>query len=436
MAIVSVIIPVYNDEKHVARAIESVLAQTLKEVEIIVVDDGSTDGTLQVLGEYESRIKVLALEHRGVAAARNAGIQASSGEYICFLDSDDTVMPRSMETHVAILSQNLDIGLSYGRYEVVSEETNAVRVCGCVALRDWTDGLSLTWWFAPNAALVRREWVEAVGGFDENLRACVDIDFFWRLRDAGCRFMGINDVVASALTRSSSLTKRDPDKLRNNRLKVLDKYFKAPDADRWPVEARQRAYAQVWVVAGADRLKLGEKEAAVNAWVKALKFDPLAFQRVDNWQHVIRHGDPKFPHRDPSEHWNLGEAWRLALETLQAAARQSSNKIRLDTGSLSVEKGIFSLALAKTAFLSGSGNEARQWLLRGLKSFPRLMLLGQYRRLLMKIVVGKALTGHVQTALERLRGLRDGQDASELTAIEDEKHQLGNNTAQNNAEAD
>ncbi len=102
--LVSVILPVYNGEQFVARAIESVLNQTYKELELIVVDDGSSDNSLDVVQSYaDSRLKVLTKENGGPASARNFGIQHCSGEYVALIDQDDLWYPKKLEKQLGLL---------------------------------------------------------------------------------------------------------------------------------------------------------------------------------------------------------------------------------------------------------------------------------------------------------------------------------------------
>ena len=98
--VVSVIVPVYNRAETLSRCVESILGQTFRAFELLLADDGSTDGTLKICSDYaltDSRIRILALSHRGVSAARNAGLAAAKGEYIAFVDSDDTIEPAFLE---------------------------------------------------------------------------------------------------------------------------------------------------------------------------------------------------------------------------------------------------------------------------------------------------------------------------------------------------
>src|SRR5690349_3602213 len=103
---VSVIIPTYNRAQFIARAVDSVLEQTYKDFEIIVIDDGSSDNTQEILKAYEGKIRYVYQQNKGISAARNRGIQEAKGEYIAFLDSDDVWKPEKLSVQVAILDVN------------------------------------------------------------------------------------------------------------------------------------------------------------------------------------------------------------------------------------------------------------------------------------------------------------------------------------------
>lgn len=123
---VSVIIPVYNRENLIRRAIDSVLRQSYRDYEIVVVDDGSTDSTPRELDSYGGQIKVIRQANRGPYAARNAGIKSSEGEYIAFLDSDDEWFPERLAKQVPLLDAGPELGLVYGNGELI-DDANAAR---------------------------------------------------------------------------------------------------------------------------------------------------------------------------------------------------------------------------------------------------------------------------------------------------------------------
>src|SRR3990170_2838516 len=115
---VSVIIPTYNREKYIVETLQSVFAQTFTDYEVIVIDDGSTDNTADVLRPYLDRIVYIRKPNGGQGSARNVGIKVAKGEYIAFLDSDDLWMPEKLELQVKYLDNNKDAGLVFTDYLV------------------------------------------------------------------------------------------------------------------------------------------------------------------------------------------------------------------------------------------------------------------------------------------------------------------------------
>ena len=113
---VSVVMPAYNYGRFLGEAIQSVLDQTFQDFELIVVDDGSTDNTKEVIGSFtDRRIKYIYQQNRGVSTALNVGISASRGEYIALLDADDIWLPHNLEKGVEVLDEHAEVGFSYGQ---------------------------------------------------------------------------------------------------------------------------------------------------------------------------------------------------------------------------------------------------------------------------------------------------------------------------------
>lgn len=198
---VSVVIPVRNRAVALRRAIDSVLAQTVQDFEIIVVDDASTDGTPESIASYrDPRIKSIRHErNRGGGIARNTGIRASSSPFVAFLDSDDEWLPTKLEKQLACFERSgKNVALVYsGAERVHSDGTIEVHV----PRRD--DNLSRTLLTdnvigETSVGMVRRSALEAIGGFDEELPAAQDMDLWLRL----CERYGA-DFVPEALVRVS-----------------------------------------------------------------------------------------------------------------------------------------------------------------------------------------------------------------------------------------
>ncbi|MBD2355788.1 glycosyltransferase family 2 protein [Tolypothrix sp. FACHB-123] len=119
----SAIIPVYNSERSVAQTIESVLAQTYRDFEIIIVDDGCTDKSIDICKQFnDPRIKIVHQQNRGLAGARNTGIRHAQGEYLAFIDSDDLWLPQKLEKHLQHLEQSPQVGVSFSRSSFIDDE--------------------------------------------------------------------------------------------------------------------------------------------------------------------------------------------------------------------------------------------------------------------------------------------------------------------------
>ena len=122
--LVSIIVPVYNAGKYLRNILQDLLVQTYKNNEIIVIDDGSTDDSLEIIKEFarlDKRVKVVEIENSGAANARNIGLELAIGEYIRFVDADDRVPPESIEKMVSVYIENQNIDLVIGNYQAVPE---------------------------------------------------------------------------------------------------------------------------------------------------------------------------------------------------------------------------------------------------------------------------------------------------------------------------
>ncbi len=211
---VSVIIPAYNAERYIADAIESALGQTLPPYEIIVVDDGSTDGTADVVRRYGEPVRLLLQRNRGPAAARNRGLMEARGEFVAFLDADDVWTRRNLELQVAALTASPRACLSYGRIQWFSgrpsaslsetEPSHDPQPAG-----DVLPVLVLRHLWATPAVVVRRGAVLSVGGFDDALRIGEDYDLWLRLASGG-PVAYVPYRVAACRVHGSSATQTSP----------------------------------------------------------------------------------------------------------------------------------------------------------------------------------------------------------------------------------
>src|SRR5271154_6881945 len=182
---VSVIIPVYNGASTVARAIESVIAQTFTDFEIIAIDNGSRDRSLEVLDQYSGRVKILKETKRGPSAARNTGVRASSGEYLAFLDADDWWRPTMLERTVQVLDGDPDCALVYTDLALADSTGNEqmASLAGESHPPTVNEMLERLWPILPTGVLMRRSAFDLAGGFEEELIAFEDVYLWLRARE-------------------------------------------------------------------------------------------------------------------------------------------------------------------------------------------------------------------------------------------------------------
>ena len=205
--LVSVIIPTYNNAALVSDAIESVLAQTYRNREIVVVDDGSTDDTASRLERFGAKINLIRREHGGPAVARNAGIRASRGELVGFLDSDDVWRPEKLELSVPALLAGSEIGVVYTALRIHEMDTGRSYL-----LRQYTmSGRMARELFIEcrgvntSTLLVRRSSLEAVGHFDEDLFRAQDWDMMIRLAEQ-FEYAHVQEVLTERRLHAGSLS--------------------------------------------------------------------------------------------------------------------------------------------------------------------------------------------------------------------------------------
>ena len=251
---VSVVMPVYNVEAYVAEAIASVLAQTFTDFELLIVDDGGNDRSVEICcGFDDPRIRIISQPNRGLAGARNTGIIEARGRYIALLDSDDRWLPEKLALHVIHLENNPAIGVSFSPSRFIDQAGKPMRI----RQRPKLDRITPADIFCRNpvgngsAPVLRREALETVAFrapgeplrtcyFDETLRQSEDIEMWLRLALAGgVKFAGIAPALTEYRVGSSGLSAQ-----------VVRQY------ETWlTVVQRMEAYAPAFVAAHVNRAR-------------------------------------------------------------------------------------------------------------------------------------------------------------------------------------
>lgn len=222
---VSVVIPAYNAAWYVGKAIDSVLAQDFTDRELIVVDDGSTDGTAAVLAAYGDALRVVRKPNGGMSSARNAGIAQARGEFIAFLDADDWWLPGKLSRQVALMRARPALGFTSTAARVEDPEGHLLNLWTC----DAADEPTLLRLFANNAGIaggssalmVRRSVLEEVGAYDESLGGVEDADLWLRLA-AVSGYACIDEPLVVVLRRKGSVS-RNVERMRAGAIRVMHK---------------------------------------------------------------------------------------------------------------------------------------------------------------------------------------------------------------------
>ncbi len=189
--LVSIIIPCYNAEKWIGKCIDSALSQTYSPVEVIVVDDGSTDTSLSIIEKYGKQIKWISYTNGGPSVARNRGIQISKGKYIQFIDADDYISPMKIKDQIEFLKTS-DKDIVYGDWCCqIYDDDSTIKSSSYITNQSAED---IIYYILSNnsihcgSCLCKREVIEKISGFDESLRIAEDYDFFVRLALSGAKF--------------------------------------------------------------------------------------------------------------------------------------------------------------------------------------------------------------------------------------------------------
>lgn len=240
MPVVSVIIPTYNSARYLAEAVDSVLAQTFTDLEVLVIDDGSTDETTSVISGYRTPVRYIRQENGGVSVARNRGIQESRGRFVAFLDADDTWYPSKLEHQLKALQGQSECRLCYSAFTVVDSSLRTLFVNRSNRRGSALEDLLLRGNIVGSicTVLMERSLYELSGGFDSALSQCADWDMWIRLAQH-TEFLYI-DAPLVTYRYHDNMMSRDARLLENDSIRVLNKGFAVPELAR-SLRARRRA---------------------------------------------------------------------------------------------------------------------------------------------------------------------------------------------------
>ena len=284
-SLVSVIIPTYNRYRMVTRAIESVLTQTYRNIELIIVDDASKDNTFELLKtEYaDPRIKIVRHPRNlGGAAARNSGIRNAKGGLIAFLDSDDEWLPEKLARQIPLLLSNPDVGAVYCKHYIL-EHGGSLSIDRRIRYyKGWVQNYLLRGWCPTSTSLfvIRKECFQTVGLFDDSLPSFQDYDLWLRIATR-YQFDYIDCPLVKYFIHDESRVSIDIDARINGLEKIMAKWeeiYKHAIGEGQFSRLKKGFYEKIYIKAANQCMHRGQTSDGTRYILRAIEYAPYKFQ--------------------------------------------------------------------------------------------------------------------------------------------------------------
>jgi glycosyltransferase involved in cell wall biosynthesis len=264
MVTFSTLIPVYNGKEYIASAIDSALGQKDVSVEVIVIDDGSTDETPEILRSYGDSIRVLRQKNGGHVNARNNGSELAKGEWLAFLDADDEWLPEKLARQLARADTETAViytdRWNFGTIDRVAErQSDGVTLLEGDVFEDLLMGNFIT----VSSVIIRKDVFEQLGKFDEDMKVCEDWDLWLRYSGGGGKIGLCPEPLMRFRWHPTSMS-TNQERMCHGRMKVLEKALASPRGQKVPAALARRGYANVW--------KCSAWHAAHSDWKTALRW--------------------------------------------------------------------------------------------------------------------------------------------------------------------
>jgi glycosyltransferase involved in cell wall biosynthesis len=375
--LVTVVIPAYNAEVFIAQTIKSVIVQTYPHWELIVVDDGSTDNTANIVSSFnDSRIRYIYQENRGLGEARNTGIHAAQSEIIAFLDADDVWDLKFLEKMVGLLNQHPQAAAVYCGFQYINSQGQSVGNprLQVVPLDIFHKTLIHKGnWLVPCAVVLRKKLVEEVGLFDGELWGVEDTDMWIRL-SARYPFVGLSEILVKYRVHNENMSK-DPKHMITGAHRLAEKRHGPPTGDvlLWP-EIKRFAYAKLYRHATRSYLAAGNISQSAAYFQQLFEIAPDMALSMAVWRMLVRVHLPVEYRDDPTAPLN----WEMAqsdIENLLAELERRATHLEKQMPRI---KGSAFLALADEAARAGELKRAYRQLWYIALHYPRTLFSRPY----------------------------------------------------------
>jgi glycosyltransferase involved in cell wall biosynthesis len=392
--LVSIIIPVYGHARYLGDTIRSALAQTMRDWEIVAVDDSSPDNSAEVIQSFgDPRIRYIRQANQGMAGARNTGLKLAEGELVVFLDDDDLLEPEFMQTCLAVVRQDSTLaGVYVQNYYVDGDGQRMPMVAGTTVPRQqFYRRLLEGGFFPPVAAFTRLAIVREVGLFDASLEGEADRDLWLRIAQR-YEMQGIAQPLVSYRMHVGGRS-NDMNHMYQDCLRVLNKHFGPPEGDppTWS-EDKRLAYGFAHRYATYGFMQQGQTEIAWQHLDQAIDVYPPLLARLDTF-YELACGDQRKGVRGKADLINLQASGAQILHWLDRLYTKPDRQVQPYR---SVAYGNAYLALAMLSDQSGDWPAARRYLINGFKANPALLRSYPTVRRMAKLLLGPRLTGKTQ----------------------------------------
>jgi glycosyltransferase involved in cell wall biosynthesis len=273
--LVSIVTPSYNKGRFIEETILSVKNQTYPHIEHIVMDGGSTDGTLDILKKYSNNLIWISEPDKGQADAINKGWKMAKGEILAYLNADDTYMPWAVETAIKFLEQNPDLDMVYGDCNIIDEQGTVIDRYPSTEF-DLIKLVSSQNMIPQPTVFFRRRVLDNVGYLDTNLHLAMDYDFWIRIA-LKSRIRYIPKVLANFRLCAGTKTVEQSPKWTDDLLYTLDKLFSTPALPKEIQALKRKAYSNVHLWGAIQYHSLGQMRESRKHLVKAMMVYPQFF---------------------------------------------------------------------------------------------------------------------------------------------------------------
>lgn len=282
---ISVVTPAFNAALYLGQAIDSVLAQSISDIELIVVDDGSTDDTARIVASYGSRVRYICQANQGVAVARNRGLEACRGDLVAFLDADDTWMPDKIKRQLDALTGAPHVRMCYTARLVTDRDLKPISMELSPRKASALEDLLLLGNVvgSPSSPLIERSLLREVGGFDPAYSHCADWELWIRLARK-TEFLYLPEPLVTYRQHERNMSREIATLERESR-NLLEAVFNDPETPPAMRSLRARSMGRNWMVLAGAYFNARRYADFGRCTARALLMDPSQVKRLLTFPH-------------------------------------------------------------------------------------------------------------------------------------------------------